>query len=270
MLPGKCPSGSIPACAGEPKPQLRAGLPDWVYPRVCGGTMDIATSAAIRWGLSPRVRGNLDRHAAGLPEKKVYPRVCGGTAAPALFGLGGVGLSPRVRGNRAGQPTDWWLARSIPACAGEPRRSHCGTQSGGVYPRVCGGTGTVTAPVGWLKGLSPRVRGNPRRSFSERTSRRSIPACAGEPSAAAAGDTDARVYPRVCGGTPSLLLAGGASLGLSPRVRGNPFPLPDVGIRQGSIPACAGEPPALWPPESSRRVYPRVCGGTQTRFRSAY
>ena len=32
------PHGSIPACAGEPVAQRWKGLPDEVYPRVCGGT----------------------------------------------------------------------------------------------------------------------------------------------------------------------------------------------------------------------------------------
>ena len=30
----------------------------------------------------------------------------------------------------------------------------------------------------------------------------------------------------------------------------------------GSIPACAGEPSRSWSPLQTRRVYPRVCGGT--------
>ena len=33
-------------------------------------------------------------------------------------------------------------------------------------------------------------------------------------------------------------------------------------IRSGSIPACAGEPPWSAPATPSKRVYPRVCGGT--------
>ena len=51
--------------------------------------------------------------------------------------------------------------------------------------------------------------------------------------------------------------------GLSPRVRGNP-PVPHAErLGVGSIPACAGEPPAV--PHHTRldRVYPRVCGGTR-------
>ena len=50
--------------------------------------------------------------------------------------------------------------------------------------------------------------------------------------------------------------------GLSPRVRGNPG-LRVGGIEiEGSIPACAGEPNSAGSRRGSRRVYPRVCGGT--------
>ena len=71
------------------------------------------------------------------------------------------------------------------------------------------------------------------------------------------------VYPRVCGGTrllPSLMMR---PKGLSPRVRGNPPAHPGGGGRQGSIPACAGEPTTAAPATIRATVYPRVCGGTR-------
>ena len=53
-----------------------------------------------------------------------------------------------------------------------------------------------------------------------------------------------------------------AANGLSPRVRGNPRPVSQCRHADGSIPACAGEPPAPQPPAGAAGVYPRVCGGT--------
>ena len=93
----------------------------------------------------------------------------------------------------------------------------------------------------------------------------SIPACAGEPPATGGYGARTRVYPRVCGGTtpPSVLIRTGA--GLSPRVRGNRKPYKAFVGRQGSIPACAGEPDYTTPPPPPTRVYPRVCGGTISR-----
>ena len=91
--------GSIPACAGEPRPHWRARSGSGVYPRVCGGTITASAVRRSRTGLSPRVRGNPSPRGpvkapsgsipacAGEPlpgtenarVAGVYPRVCGGT-----------------------------------------------------------------------------------------------------------------------------------------------------------------------------------------------
>ena len=133
-------SGSIPACAGEPRLQhvLLGGV--GVYPRVCGGTPTTPRTARAWQGLSPRVRGN-PRAAtrsrwcprsipacAGEPspstgwasQTRVYPRVCGGTRSSAKCAICSLGLSPRVRGNPALEEPKPVLEGSIPACAGEP------------------------------------------------------------------------------------------------------------------------------------------------------
>ena len=71
--------------------------------------------------------------------------------------------------------------RSIPACAGEPNAAESELESGGVYPRVCGGTVKRGIGMPRRRGLSPRVRGNPGRVTATTAQHRSIPACAGEP-----------------------------------------------------------------------------------------
>ena len=117
----------------------------------------------------------------------------------------------------------------------------------------------------------------------------SIPACAGEPVPRpgalfptavyprVCGGTrlaDFRhplsgVYPRVCGGTQSRLRWGMMFEGLSPRVRGNRFISAFNFGGDGSIPACAGEPPRRRPMENRPGVYPRVCGGTAAEATAA-
>ena len=94
------------------------------------------------------------------------------------------------------------VSGSIPARAGEPKVTMNAVAHKGVYPRACGGT--LASWVGWspLRGLSPRVRGNPdlAKNLVER----------GE-----------GLSPRVRG-NPDLaknLVERGE--GLSPRVRGN-------------------------------------------------
>ena len=111
-----------------------------------------------------------------------------------------------------------------------------------VYPRVCGGTSKANGLRDSLRGLSPRVRGNPVRHRHAVGVERSIPACAGEPDWCSMLLKVARVYPRVCGGTQDRGAPIDLHSGLSPRVRGNRTALSVSPCTAGSIPACAGEP----------------------------
>ena len=273
---------SIPACAGEPATPVRRRQPDAVYPRVCGGTPSPSPSPASGHGLSPRVRGNppsspyqpLVRRSipacAGEPigqparhrAASVYPRVCGGTSC-GISSMGGrLGLSPRVRGNLANSTGKPAMARSIPACAGEPRRGSGRRQWRGVYPRVCGGTPASLWSILLPNGLSPRVRGNLLEVGGQFDGAGSIPACAGEPTNPRSDKPCRGVYPRVCGGTiqPGPQIRKPA--GLSPRVRGNRDSTDSGRGCARSIPACAGEPALRYDNPGGGGVYPRVCGGT--------
>ena len=73
------------------------------------------------------------------------------------------------------------------------------------------------------------------------------------------------VYPRPCGGT--WIPTGDVSdlRGLSPPVRGNHGRLGRLHRERGSIPARAGEPCRRRNSGSPERVYPRPCGGTETK-----
>ena len=61
-----------------------------------------------------------------------------------------------------------------------------------------------------------------------------------------------------------------ARRGLSPRVRGNHDQSDVWKIVGRSIPACAGEPGRIRWPTPLKKVYPRVCGGTQRRRRAKW
>ena len=159
-----------------------------------------------------------------------------------------IGLSPRVRGNLCKGDKMPLPVRSIPACAGEPPDAGARRGGTGVYPRVCGGTLQYTDMRVALRGLSPRVRGNHQHPVHQRTTGRSIPACAGEPSCSMWLGVSSGVYPRVCGGTLILHLCWPLGSGLSPRVRGNPLLATHCLALRRSIPACAGEPPSPSPP----------------------
>ena len=255
-------AGTIPACAGEPRLRSLWQFPRWDYPRVCGGTGVAANMRGEAMGLSPRVRGNLsDQHhvfpeagtipaCAGEPrkgwpedqERWDYPRVCGGTQSPAARGASTRGLSPRVRGNRGATFCRSRQAWTIPACAGEPDLPRPAKIHMRDYPRVCGGTATLSNDNGRKRGLSPRVRGNPVGLDELGAGEGTIPACAGEPIDQNAVNRDDGDYPRVCGGTDRKGKNTPAIWGLSPRVRGN-RPARSLSRRPGgTIPACAGEP----------------------------
>ena len=188
---------------------------------MCGGTERIERLWVNYDGLSPRVRGNLvaGRQPVGRPGSipacageppapaygrtpvRVYPRVCGGTATQLGPVAAAYGLSPRVRGNPVWCSNRQATLRSIPACAGEPRRTDIPGRPCAVYPRVCGGTDFSAGNYRDSGGLSPRVRGNPGGNDGPGVNAGSIPACAGEPIGAVSGCCAIAVYPRVCGGT---------------------------------------------------------------------
>ena len=193
---------SIPARAGEPAAERSSTTRASVYPRACGGTEPEVTDAGIKYGLSPRVRGNpapalpTVRLAGSIPARageprgrsttsrrsEVYPRACGGTVERRLRHRPAWGLSPRVRGNPVGAGHELRLHGSIPARAGEPRARIAGSRWGRVYPRACGGTQIILVESSSTAGLSPRVRGNLYCYRDTDRDRRSIPARAGEPS----------------------------------------------------------------------------------------
>ena len=132
---------------------------------------------------------------------------------------------------------------------------------------MCGGTGRSWARGHGVGGLSPRVRGNHIAGCIAQQGRRSIPACAGEPADGFHRSDWRAVYPRVCGGTVLGKIASRHVQGLSPRVRGNRLPGCRASDTDGSIPACAGEPPVWGKPKAVAGVYPRVCGGTYQAMR---
>ena len=277
------PSGSIPACAGEPGGRDQYLSIGRVYPRVCGGAGTDMGKTYDQAGLSPRVRGSrvvpgVWHHVAGsIPAcagepctaarsrlaPRVYPRVCGGACDARRRRQHDQGLSPRVRGSQRQVAKPTGGMGSIPACAGEPASSAAAWGLARVYPRVCGGAILRILSTASTWGLSPRVRGSPGTDAFLPAVDGSIPACAGEPSRLENFAGRGRVYPRVCGGAQSRCARRRSAPGLSPRVRGSRQRSGPITWGSGSIPACAGEPARCVISLALIRVYPRVCGGAQ-------
>ncbi len=132
------------------------------------------------------------------------------------------GLSPHARGKPAGAVDPAHHPGPIPACAGET--SHCGPDkpAGRAYPRMRGGNCT-SANAGLMSwGLSPHARGKRTAALS------TLP-------------STARAYPRMRGGNGVIVVASRILSGLSPHARGKLEREGVPEIKDGPIPACAGE-----------------------------
>ena len=132
---------------------------------------------------------------SGLLRCRVYGRPCSAQGAKSnqfayyicgtLFREGAGTCGARYlnapKGNLIHSADTRHLQRSIPAGAGEPALGDMGVDLRGVYPRGCGGTVGSRSSALKYRGLSPRVRGNPRVVRLMPKALGSIPAGAGEP-----------------------------------------------------------------------------------------
>ena len=204
----------------------------------------------------PHVVCECDAHAP------VYPRACGATPCALCLTSVPYGLSPRMRGNLVYRGDDGLVIGSIPAHAGQPAIEGYFVAVQQVYPRACGATLVIVRACYYLRGLSPRMRGNLVPRAFKTWERRSIPAHAGQPSPRGSIFSSGTVYPRACGATADMLRSHLLFRGLSPRMRGN-RPCRD-GRRtvRRSIPAHAGQPQSRAINIRVKPVYPRACGAT--------
>ena len=193
--------GAIPAWAGEPRPRGRRCPAPRVDPRVGGGARNRGRYSGYALGRSPRGRGSRALRVgrsrddgsipawAGEPRRgspdrralRVDPRVGGGASRPTPGPGAWSGRSPRGRGSRDRAAGARARPGSIPAWAGEPRRSSCTRRACRVDPRVGGGASADGRPACRASGRSPRGRGSPRDIRHPVRRLRSIPAWAGEP-----------------------------------------------------------------------------------------
>ena len=259
---GLVAGGSIPACAGKPDSLLAENVREKVHPRVCGEAARGGSAQGCGAGPSPRVRGSRadvgprERPEGSIPacagkppsrsgpktESRVHPRVCGEAAVSDVDADQSGGPSPRVRGSRIGPVALSSPLRSIPACAGKPRRVPVWLPACWVHPRVCGEAAPLPSRDVHLAGPSPRVRGSPRLTGPPEPEVGSIPACAGKPWPGPGRRRRTRVHPRVCGEAAVESFVDDDEERPSPRVRGSPPAPPSASAPAGSIPACAGKP----------------------------
>ena len=206
-----------------------------VHPRAGGEHAMLRRISLTSSGSSPRGRGTLQHVEVRSACRAVHPRAGGehvsrSMATPSIV----AGSSPRGRGTPANGRADWSRATVHPRAGGEHAldRERC------LLP--C------------LYGSSPRGRGTRARAARARTSRRFIPARAGN-----TATTSDPVHPRAGGEHPLT--------GSSPRGRGTHWIPRRVGPLNRFIPARAGNTSISLSSSPRRSVHPRA-GGEHNDF----
>ena len=157
--PGQFLGRSIPSPAGEPDGNDGVATHVAVYPRACGGTSTVVSDVSLdENGVYPRACGGTTSPSSRL---RSYPRW---GLSPRL--RGNLAMAPRPRSDSAGG--------SIPAPAGEPivrAMASLPVLCAGLSPRLRGNPAIDESPCKMpvVAGLSPRLRGN-REWGSKRTS----------------------------------------------------------------------------------------------------
>ena len=88
---------SIPACAGEAFRRCWSHHALQVYPRVCGGSPFLICRGCGEPGLSPRVRGKLEKSQDSAASVRSIP-ACAGEATPSVRAIVPIWVYPRVCG----------------------------------------------------------------------------------------------------------------------------------------------------------------------------
>ena len=189
-------------------------------------------------------------------------RVRGGSQVVHELAPSLAGRSPRARGKRPGPLPASMYDRSIPACAGEAACSIAPSADEPVDPRVRGGSCAARSSKGFRRGRSPRARGKQDARPARVHLLGSIPACAGEATRSERADRRGWVDPRVRGGSSPTDTNRALTDGRSPRARGKLADVRTPTDYHGSIPACAGEAPAMPIGPLAPSVDPRVRGGS--------
>ena len=176
----------------------------------------------IRDRFIPAWAGNTFLAACFPSSKAVHPRVGGEYCGSPRLGTSAGGSSPRGRGIRDAKAEHAVAFRFIPAWAGNTRCPQGPITGLAVHPRVGGEYAAWTSAYACCVGSSPRGRGIPGSRSAGASSRRFIPAWAGNTWRIVLESAKAPVHPRVGGEYgnpyPSLLFVGGSS----PRGRGIP------------------------------------------------
>ena len=184
------------------------------------GTPSSPLPSGLQRRFIPAGAGNTTARLCGARRVSVYPRWRGehepSVNRPCHF----LGLSPLARGTQSAILLVSKGMRFIPAGAGNTNRYANKQKLKSVYPRWRGEHAWRCWGATPESGLSPLARGTPIRQLGRLTSKRFIPAGAGNTWQGAFWRKDAAVYPRWRGEHMLINFNGWLPGGLSPLARG--------------------------------------------------
>ena len=148
----------------------------------------------------------------------------------------------------------------IPADAGSTPSEAPPCRKAGDHPRGCGEHSTVTAPLGFPSGSSPRMRGALAVDPGARLLHGIIPADAGSTLCPIGVMSSTPDHPRGCGEHPVQGKGDDRRAGSSPRMRGARYCVARLWGQAGIIPADAGSTRSIRPSAHAAMDHPRGCG----------
>ena len=208
----------------------------------------------------PADAGSTHRHACTGGSREDHPRGCGEHKTVSSTSRGEAGSSPRMRGALTLGQQGCLEHRIIPADAGSTIANVIDPTAGKDHPRGCGEHDSLSAPVVYSAGSSPRMRGAHPRRPAQRRQGRIIPADAGSTYMNISTENSYEDHPRGCGEHWSIDNMRLVCQGSSPRMRG--------ALREPSrrhheiriIPADAGSTSHLQSVCRQPPDHPRGCG----------
>ena len=190
----------------------------------------------------------------------VHPRRCGEQSRNTIRLTTEGGSSPQVRGTDGATHPGRHQLRFIPAGAGNSSGLHVRQRGESVHPRRCGEQRAGYRPYGGGYGSSPQVRGTVHSTRRCSSTRRFIPAGAGNSTGSGCDSRAITVHPRRCGEQWSARVMAGMSPGSSPQVRGTDSQTLADAVDARFIPAGAGNRVRQLQDAGAVAVHPRRCG----------
>ena len=154
---------------------------------------------SVRYRFIPAPAGNSSDNPGAAIASPVHPRACGEQHFHKSHWPASNGSSPRLRGTAQASVPAYYMTRFIPAPAGNSLAKLIGLSPVSVHPRACGEQMNRTEARYAEYGSSPRLRGTVHSLEPIITSRRFIPAPAGNRQVSLGVAVGESVHPRACG-----------------------------------------------------------------------